>query len=72
MRKFEIAPIHGSICYIYSADERGYNVQYILNDGTIVGNPISPTAEALAKYYFASREEAEIALIAAKIRGDAL
>ena len=71
MRRFEIAPTVGKQCYIYSYDEDTGRVEYLLNDGRIVGGPGVSEAE-LAKYYFASREEAQTALIAAKIRGDAL
>lgn len=71
MRIFGIAPTVDKRCYIYSYDEDTERVEYLLNDGRIVDGPGVSEAE-LTKYYFASREEAQTALIAAKIRGDAL
>lgn len=43
--------------------------QWLLKDNTMTG---SGQARAAELYYYATREEAETVLIAAKLRGDAL
>ena len=56
---------------IYGYAENTHNL-WICNDGEIRHNGIKDQNGQYSHYYFNTKEEAEVALIAAQLRGDAL